>query len=81
MTNTAQVAAPRRDVEDEPQRRVHLHLYARDIDWIDSYYADTIKRSKFVRTVVRKAIRQIESRMERSAAQHVAGATVEGLDD
>lgn len=81
--NAANAANARRDVEGEPQTRVHLHLFDADIRWIDAYFGDTIKRSKFVRTVVRKAIRQIESRMEQSAAKHVAGdaATLSELGD
>ena len=74
MTDQTTLAAARLDREGEPQTRVHLHLYTSDVHWIDSYYGDTIKRSKFVRAAVRKVIRGIEEQLNRGKG----GATQPG---
>ena len=46
----------------EEQERVHVWLYTSDWKELKSMYEDTIGPSKFVRLVVRRALRSVQER-------------------
>ena len=52
--------------EGDPQIRVHLWLFASDWAELKSMYSDSIGPSKFVRLVVRRALRNV---MEKASAK------------
>lgn len=62
--------------EGDPQKRVHLWLYESDWDELKSLYGDSIGPSKFVRLVVRQALKKVR---EKTNAQHrpISSATID----
>ena len=48
--------------EGDPQKRVHLWLFESDWDELKSLYGDSIGPSKFVRLVVRQALRKVREK-------------------
>lgn len=53
--------------EGDPQIRVHLWLFESDWTELKSLYGDSIGPSKFVRLVVRQALKKVR---EKTNAQH-----------
>lgn len=62
--------------EGEPTDRIHIWLYAADIEWIDSH-VDAVKRSKFIRLALRRVINAMRARAQ-SAGQHIEPDEVGG---
>lgn len=48
--------------EGDPQKRVHLWLFESDWEELRSLYSDSIGPSKFVRLVVRQALRKVREK-------------------
>ena len=48
--------------EGDPQKRVHLWLFESDWDTLKLLYGDSIGPSKFVRLVVRQALRKVREK-------------------
>jgi hypothetical protein len=48
--------------EGDAQERVHIWLFSSDWKELKSMYGDTIGPSKFVRLVVRRALRSVQER-------------------
>lgn len=48
--------------EGDPQERVHIWLFSSDWKELKSMYGDSIGPSKFVRLVVRRALRTVQER-------------------
>lgn len=51
-----------RKKEGDPQKRVHLWLFESDWDELKLLYGDSIGPSKFVRLVVRQALRKVREK-------------------
>jgi hypothetical protein len=48
--------------EGDPQTRIHVWLFESDWKELKSMYGDTIGPSKFVRLVVRRALRSVQDK-------------------
>lgn len=48
--------------EGDPQKRVHIWLFESDWEELRSLYSDSIGPSKFVRLVVRQALRKVREK-------------------
>lgn len=64
--------------EGEEQVRVHLWLYASDLEWIKDTYGDTLGVSKPVRLMVRKFRQNAQARASQGTP---AGALREAIND
>ena len=64
--------------EGEPTERVHIWLYASDIEWIDTH-VDAVKRSKFIRLALRRTINAYKAKaneLAQAAPVRAGGAKV-----
>lgn len=52
---------PRR--EKEPLERVHLHLYARDVERLKRYFGHVLPINRAVRSIVRQRLDAIEAKI------------------
>lgn len=72
--------------EGDPQMRVHIWLFESDWEELKSMYSDTVGPSKFVRLVVRQALKKVREKTNgtrpaiSTAAIDAELADIEGAD-
>ena len=66
--------------ETDKTIRVHLQLFEDDWDWISDHYKGTIGASKFVRSILRAYIRQLQAKAQAHANRPTVTGPIQGLD-
>ncbi len=67
--------------EGDPQKRVHVWLFESDWQELTSMYGETIGPSKFVRLVVRRALRNVQEKASAKRKPMDLGAIDTELDN